>query len=153
MITDIVEVRPMRLACVRHKGPYNEIGVAFGRLGQLAGPLALFAHPGAAMIAAYLDDPETKAPEKLDSVAGVSVPNGVEIGELEEFLVPGGKFFKAIVMGPYSGLGEAWSEVCTNLIPEAGLQFAPGIPFEMYMNDCSVTAPEQVRTDIYVPVR
>jgi len=153
MITEIVEVAPMRLACVHHKGPYHEIGAAFGRLGEIAGPSGLFAYPGAAMIAAYLDDPATKAAEELDSVAGVSVPNGVDIGELEEFLLPGGKYFKAVVHGPYSGLGEAWSEVCGKLIPEAGLRFAPGIPFEMYMNDCSVTPPEEVRTDIYVPIQ
>ncbi|MEZ4456378.1 MAG: GyrI-like domain-containing protein [Gemmatimonadales bacterium] len=46
----------MRAAVVPHTGPYHEIGAAFARLGQLAGPAGLYA-AAQGMIGIYLDDP------------------------------------------------------------------------------------------------
>jgi AraC family transcriptional regulator len=109
-------------------------------------------HPGAYGVAVYLDDPETKAAEDLNSLAGVFVPDSAGIGDLEETRLPGGKFFKAEFIGHYSGLGEAWGAVLGKLLPESGERIRDGVCFEVYMNDMRTTPPEQLRTDIYVPI-
>lgn len=152
MQTDIVELPPRRVACLRHKGAYNQIGNAFQQLGPKAGSLGLYSNPDAKGIAVYLDDPETKPEAELNSVAGIFVTDDANIGDLEEFRIEGGKFFRAEFVGHYSGLGQAWGAVCGKLIPEAGLQFRNGDCFEVYLNDCADTAPDDLRTDIYVPI-
>src|SRR4029079_16366362 len=55
MEVTIVEQPELRIAGIRHIGPYQEIGREFGRLGHiLKGPPP----PGSQMIALYHDDPE-----------------------------------------------------------------------------------------------
>jgi AraC family transcriptional regulator len=152
MKTEVVEMPTNRTACVRHKGPYSEIGSTFSVLGQKGGPMGLFTLPDARGIAIYLDDPETTPAAELNSLAGIIVAAGTEIGDLEEFYVPGGKYFKAEYTGPYTGLSTAWGAVCGKLWPEAGYQIGDGLSFELYLNDYSTTPPEQLRTDIYVPI-
>lgn len=152
MKTEIVELEPRRVACVRHKGAYHEIGSAFQQLGPKAGALGLYGNPDAMGVAVYLDDPETKPAEELNSVAGIFVPEEADIGDLEEYRIDGGKFFVAEHVGHYSGLGESWGAVCGKLIPESGLQFRQGDCFEVYLNDCADTAPDDLLTQIYVPI-
>jgi len=152
MKTEVVDFPGSRLAAVRHIGPYHEIGAAFRKLGMTAGPMGLFAQPNAFGAALYLDDPETVAASELNSLAGVMVPDGVPIGELEEARLDAGRYLKATFVGHYSGLGEAWGAVYGKYIPEGGYQLREGTCFEVYLNDCNVVAPDDLITEIYVPI-
>jgi DNA gyrase inhibitor GyrI len=49
MDVEIIELPELRVAAVSHKGPYNQIGTAFARLGQIAGAAGLFG-PSAGII-------------------------------------------------------------------------------------------------------
>jgi DNA gyrase inhibitor GyrI len=71
MAVEIKEMPELRIATVRHVGPYNHIPQAFGRLQELAGPAGLFAEPGATMVGIYYDDPESTDPDQPRSDAGV----------------------------------------------------------------------------------
>ena len=153
MKTEVVQLPNMRLAAVPHRGPYQGIGAAFGKLGEVAGQLGLFGLPGAFGIGVYLDDPQSVPAEDLRSYAGVLVSEGTDIGELEEMRIPGGKYLCASHIGSYSGLGESWGRVFSEEIPKSGLEFRPGMMFEIYRNDCADTPEEQLRTDIHVPVQ
>jgi AraC family transcriptional regulator len=72
----IEDMPELRVAAVRHVGPYNRISEAFARLGAVAAPAGLL-RPGAMMLAIYYDDPEAKPPELLESDAAITVPDGV----------------------------------------------------------------------------
>ena len=54
----------LRVATVRHVGPYNQISEAFERLGTVAGRAGLFTGPPT-MLAIYHDDPESTPEEQL----------------------------------------------------------------------------------------
>ena len=59
MVVQIVNQPDLRIAGIRHIGPYQEIGREFGRLGGLLkGPPAA----GSQMIALYHDDPAVTPP-------------------------------------------------------------------------------------------
>ena len=77
-----VQIKPMpelRVGAVRHAGPYDQIPVAFGRLGAIAGPAGLFAQPDAEMIAIYHDDPDAVPQDQLKSDAAIAVPEKVPL--------------------------------------------------------------------------
>ena len=142
-----------RLATVRHHGPYNQIGAAFGRLSAIAGPAGLFAQPNALVVAIYHDDPESKAIEELQSDAAVSIGDDVPMPDgLHESTIPAGRYACWSHIGPFEGLGDAWTRFMGQAIPAEGLRVAPGPTFEVYRSDMRTTPKEQLRTDLYVPI-
>ena len=150
MQVDIKQLPELRVASVRHVGPYNRISEAFDRLGKLGGSAGLF-RPGAEMIALYHDDPETTPSDRLRSDAAVSVPEDVRLPpELNEIRIPGGRYASTTYVGPYSGLGDAWSEFMGGWLPKSGHRIGPGSTFEIYRNDPSDTPPEKLRTELYI---
>lgn len=152
MKLDVVDFPKTRVAAVRHIGAFHEIGKAFGQLGQVAGPMGLFAQPNAYGVAVFLDDPEVVPQNELNSLAGVFVAEGTPIGDLEETHIGTGRYLKAEFTGHYSGLSEAWGTVYGKCIPEGGYKPREGTCFEVYLNDCNNTPPDELRTDIYVPI-
>ena len=71
MDVTIVNQPDLRIAGIRHIGPYHEIGREFGRLGGLLkGPPPA----GSQMIALFHDDPAVTPPDKLRSDAALTLP-------------------------------------------------------------------------------
>jgi AraC family transcriptional regulator len=153
MHVEIKQIPELRLAAVRHRGTYHEIGQAFGRLGQIAGRAGLF-KPGAAMIALYHDDPQTTPAEQLTSDAAVTVPPDAPIPDgLAEARVPSGAYATAVHVGPYEHLDAAWEHLKREWLPASGLRRREDAPsHEVYLNDPSTTPKERLETEIRLPV-
>ncbi|MFN8574286.1 MAG: AraC family transcriptional regulator [Gemmatimonadaceae bacterium] len=152
MQADIREQPALRVATLRHRGPYNQIGEAFGRLGGIAGPAGLF-RPGAVMIAIYHDDPDSVAAAELRSDAGVVVPDGAPMpAGLTEVQVPGGRYAVATHTGSYEGLGDAWSRLMGEWLPQSGERVRDSVSYEIYRNTPMDTPKEKLITEIYVPL-
>jgi AraC family transcriptional regulator len=149
----IVEEMPsLRVATVPHLGPYNRISEAFQRLGAIAGPAGLL-RDGAMMLAIYHDDPETTAADQLHSDAGFTVPDGVRLPtEVIEKRLPAGRYARATHMGPYATLGDTWARMMGEWLPGSGNRVGHGATYEVYRNNPSNTRPEELRTDLYVPI-
>ncbi len=91
----------MRIAGIRHIGPYQNIGHAFGGLGRILGgkPPA-----GAQMIALYHDDPAITPPDQLRSDAAITLPAGAPIPDgLIEQHIPAGRYAVTTHKGSYEG--------------------------------------------------
>ena len=152
MQVEIEHMQAMRLATVHHVGPYNAIGEAFAKLGALAGRAGLLSGP-ATMVAIYHDSPENTPAAELQSDAGCVVPASVKIPEgLGEIHVPAGRYARATHIGPYSKLGDTWARLMGEWLPQSGLRVGSGVSFEIYRSDMQNTPPEQLRTDLYVPL-
>ena len=143
----------MRLAAVLHNGAYNTIGPAFRKLGAIAGPARLFAHPDAMMIGVYKDDPRTTPVAELRSAAGVAIPEGVRIpdGLVEERAV-GGRFACGTHHGSYEKLPDAWKRLMTELIPAAGYHRRDAASYERYINDPTQVPEAELLTEICIPI-
>ena len=153
MTLEVKTLPAMRLAAVRHTGPYQLIGPAFHTLGGIAGPAGLFARPGALMVGIYKDDPTTTAPEKLRSAAGVAIQEDAAMpAGLVEERVEGGRFACFMHVGAYEQLGGSWMQIRTTLMPASGRRRRPGTSYEIYWNDPSHVPPAELKTEICIPI-
>lgn len=153
MEVELVEQPALRIAAVRHVGPYNQIGQAFETLGRLLGPTGLFAAPGAFGLALYRDDPSATPESELQSDAGLIVADDAPIPDgVEAVLIPGGRYAKYTYLGSYAGLGEAWGRLVGEWLPQSGYRFGPGTTYEIYRNSCQDVPVEELRTDLYLPL-
>lgn len=148
MDVNIVEQPELRIAGIRHIGPYAEIGREFGRLGGLlTGP----PQAGSQMIAIFHDDPTATPPENLRSDAAITLPaNTPAPAGLVEQSVPAGRFAKAVHKGGYEDLPAAWNAVREWAIENGHPRRALG--YEIYLNNPMTTDKPELLTEIYLRV-
>lgn len=150
---DIETKREIRVATVRHVGPYQNISEAFARLGKLATAAGLMWTDESQMLAIYYDDPETKPADQLESDAGVTVPEGLALPSgMVERRLPAGRYAKTTHVGPYTRLGDVWGRLMGEWLPKSGHRVGDGSAYEVYRNNPGNAAPEDLRTDLYLPL-
>jgi AraC family transcriptional regulator len=143
----------LRLAAVRHVGPYNQIPHAFERLGAIASTAGLPHRADTKMIAIYHDDPESVPQDELRSDAAITVPENAPLppGLAEEHL-PAGRYASTVHVGPYEQLGDAWARFMGEWLPASGHRLGPGASYEVYENDPRQVPKEQLRTEMLIPI-
>ena len=120
MKVEIKELPNLRVAAVRHTGPYNQIAIAFAQLNRIVESAGL-ATPDTALLAIFHDDPETTAQEQLRSEAGITVPQDARLpAELIEEHIPAGKYACTVHVGPYEQLGDTWARFKSEWLPASG---------------------------------
>ena len=151
MDVEITEMLEQRVATVRHIGPYNQIPHAFGRLNSIATQTGLFHHPGAAMIAIYYDDPDTTPQDQLRSDAAIAIPKHVALPDgLDERRITAGRYARATHVGAYETLGDAWARFLGEWLPASSHRIGRGEMYEIYRNDPTKVASNDLRTDLYI---
>jgi len=65
-------------------------------------------------------------------------------------LLRGGKYSRFVLTGPYANLGPASGRVWS-IVAETGIAVRDDFAIEHYLNDPSVTPPEELMTEILVP--
>lgn len=150
MSVEIKDLPELRVATVSHVGPYNQIGPAFMKLGELAGKAGLFG-PDANMLGIYHDDPRTTPAQDLRSAAGVTLAPDAKVptGLLEQ-RVPAGRYASMTHVGPYEQLPEAWNRFMSEL-PQSGKP-GHGPSLEIYRNTPETAPQDKLITELYVPV-
>jgi AraC family transcriptional regulator len=106
------------------------------------------------VIAIYPDEPEVGKEVSFD--AGVIFVEGVESAAkvgLAYQTLPGGRWAIFRHVGPYDTLWQTWQAIYRDWLPTSGQELRNAIPFEDYVDDPSQVAPEQLRTEIYVPIK
>jgi AraC family transcriptional regulator len=153
MNVEIVQMPGMRLAAVPHVGPYNQIPLAFERLGEIAGSAGLLRQPDAAMLAMYHDDPESTPEQELRSHAAIVVPEEVPLpAGLVEQRLPAGRYAHTLHVGPYEQLGDAWARFMGEWLPASGHRIGDGVSYEIYLNTPAEVPKEELRTEMYIPI-
>jgi AraC family transcriptional regulator len=137
---EVKKLPERNVACVRHVGPYNEIGKAIERIFAWAGPKGLIRYPETECLSVYHDDPEKVDTSELRSDACITVPDGTTPdGEVRAMKIPGGLFAVAHIEIDPSEYGDAWDKLVGEWIPENGYTpDASRLCYELYLND-----PEQ----------
>ncbi|MEZ4859662.1 MAG: AraC family transcriptional regulator [Caldilineaceae bacterium] len=126
---------------------------AFGQLMGHVGPLNIW-DKVRHMVAIYPDPVEVDEEARFD--AGVifvddyapPAPNGLAYQTL-----PGGRWAVFRHVGPYDTLWQTWQAALRDWLPTSGEEMRDAIPFEDYVDDPSQTEPEQLRTDIFIPIK
>lgn len=150
MEIEVRQLPKMRLACVRHVGPYWQISSAFKQLSTWAAEQHL---PETKLLALYHDDPRITPEAELQSDAALVLPDGKSVTANRGMAVielPAGSYAMSTHGGPYSGLPRAWVAFHAR-VQEAGKRFRPAPALEIYgaMNG---VPPEKLVTELYLPI-
>ncbi len=153
MDASIVTTEPMTVAFVRHVGPYANCATAWGRVCAWAGQNGAFG-PDTRMLGMAWDDPREVPAEKLRYDACLTVsPELKASGEVKIREQRPGRYAKTLHVGPYENFEQTYDALLA-WIPTQGLAPEPDRPaLEFYLNDPQSTPPEQLRTEIYFPVK
>jgi AraC family transcriptional regulator len=152
MDVEIKDMPELRVATVRHVGPYNQIPKAFERLDAIARPAGLIRH-SSAMMAIYHDDPESTPQDQLRSDAALAVPEDVGLPEgLIEQHIAAGRYAKTVHVGPYEQLGDTWARFLGEWVPASGNRIGDGVSYEIYKNTPVEVPKQELRTELYVPL-
>jgi len=143
---------PLRVAFMRHVGPYDEVGETWDKLlpplgkeGWLGG--------NALLIGICHDDPEVTPPDRIRYDACVSVDETfAPTGEIGVQVIPGGDHAVTTHFGPYHKLGETYTKLLGQWLPRSGREPRWAPCFEVYLNDPYSTDPEDLLVDIYAPL-
>lgn len=136
----------LRVAGIRHIGPYHEIGRAFGSLGGIAGKPP----DGARMIAIFHDDPDTTPTDKLRSDAALALPQAAKAPNgLIEQRIPAGRYATVVHKGPYEDLPNLWAQLRKEWLPANGHK-AANPSYEIYLNNPMTTPKPDLLTELYL---
>jgi AraC family transcriptional regulator len=151
-----IEIRteaPRRLAAVPHKGPYHEINRAFQNLSTTMAQRGLFGHAGH-MVGVFYDDPQSVAAADLRSHAGFEMTGKIQLDPpLDTVTLDGGRHAVLIYTGPYAGLPAAYDQLFGVWLPASGEDVADVPSFEIYLNSPMDTAPEDLITELHLPLK
>jgi AraC family transcriptional regulator len=145
----------LRLAGLRHVGPYPSMGRTFEKLGPLAGQQGLWG-PDSLVVAVTYDDPKLVPEAELRTDCCLIIADDVAVAQpLTEITIRAGLRARWRHVGPYSGLQLAWPAFIKELtaMAPAELPEPSDLPcFEIYLNDPADTAPAELITDLYIPL-
>jgi AraC family transcriptional regulator len=148
----IKQLSPVRVAFLRHGGPYHEVGQTWGRLTMLLGQEGLLG-PGTRFLGISHDDPEITPPDRLRYDACVTVDDAFQpAGEIGVQIIAGGAYAVATHAGPYERLSRTYRAVMGQWLPRSGFGLRMVPCFEAYLNTPENTEAADLLTDVHVPV-
>jgi AraC family transcriptional regulator len=147
------EIKPIPVVYVHAIGDYNNVGPAWEKLAKFMKEKHLFTF-GVNFIGVSYDDPSVTETEKLRYDACASVKKEVKPeGEVGYKVLDGGLYAIFLHKGPYEAFSQTYDQIYLNWLPESGYELRDAPPLEFYLNDPDRTKPENLKTDIYVPVK
>lgn len=148
----ITRVDPARrLVGLGHKGSYQQIGKAFETYVAIAQTRNLWPQLGAS-IGVYFDNPDVVPEGDLRSFAGGEYRGDQVPDSMEEVMLSGGKTAVLTYKGPYSGITAAYHTLFGNWLPTSGEEPADTPCYEIYLNNPREVAPEDLLTEICLPL-
>jgi AraC family transcriptional regulator len=151
--TIVRETPAIRVAALLHRGDYSQIATTFAQLAGIAASLNLFG-PLTRSFAVYYDDPSATPRGALRSDACLTVPEGWSpTSRLELREICGGRYAVALHVGPYADLAHAYKWLYGTWLVQSGEELADRPIVEEYLNDARTVPPNDLRTDIWLPLR
>nr|WP_252731240.1 AraC family transcriptional regulator [Lentibacter algarum] len=146
----LAEMPERKIIGLPHKGAYNRISEAYEKVFALVGSRGMFPQTGK-MVALYESDPTSTPEAELSSFAGIEYSGDAQEG-FEVRTLTAGPAAKLRLIGPYTGLQAAYDHLYGVWLPQSGRVPAEVPSFEVYENSPHDTAPQDLITDIYLPL-
>lgn len=152
MEASIKKLEALRVAFVRHVGPYHEVGATWGQLCGWAGPRRLLGRD-TVFLGLCHDDPQVTPPDKIRYDACMVVGEKVQAeGAVGIQTIPSGDYAVTVHRGPYERLHETYARLCGEWLPKQGREMRGAPSLEFYKNDPNRTPPEELITEVCVPL-
>lgn len=101
----------------------------------------------------YHDDPKVTSPDKLRTDVCMVVPIAMTPkGEVGAKQIPAGRYASFLYKGSYEHLQAVYDTIYAKRIPEMGYSLRDEPGYERYLNDPTQTKPEDLLTEICIPV-
>ncbi len=150
----------IKVYSVRHVGEYNKIGDAYGILFSWAYKNKIknkknIMEKNTFSYGIYYDDPNVTCADKLRSDACINnTDDSVELEDsITKNVIKGGKYAVFLHVGEYSKLQDIYNIIFSSYIKRNDIQLADLPIFEKYLNrNPKRTKPENLRTEIYIPI-
>ncbi len=153
MDVEIKIIEPMKVAFVRHVGPYDEVGAAWEELCMKLG-IEGYLGAGSKFIGISYDDPSVTPAEKLRYDACITVDdNFVQPEGIMVQTIGGGEYAVTTHFGPYENLSDTYSKLYGQWLVNSDREFRSEPCIEFYLNDPAGTEPEDLLTDICLPLK
>lgn len=150
---DITDQPAQLIVALPHLGAYEAISRSFDQLSGLFTARGLWPH-SRGMISVSCDNPDIVPEAQLRSFAGVRIDAPLTVEPpLITMDLAGGKYAVLHHTGPYAGLKAAYDQLYGQWLPQSGHEPADAWPYELYLNTPFDTAPEDLRTDICLPLK
>jgi AraC family transcriptional regulator len=89
----------------------------------------------------------------MRSDAGLTFPADARLPKgLKEHRLPGGRYAHTTHIGPYEELGDTWARLMGEWLPASNERVRNSPSYEIYRNTPETAKPEDLRTDLYVPL-
>lgn len=151
MKVEIKTVPKIRVACVRHNGPYMACEPAWRKLFSSKN---IHCDKNTIILGICYDDPAVTTPEKIRYDACISVDDSFQAADgLDVKTIGGSKYAVTRHIGPHQDIEKVYQDFIGSWIPQNGLELRQEPTFEIYHNDPKTTPPEKLITDIYVPIK
>ncbi len=148
----IKRIGPLRVAFARHVGPYGEVSEAWQRIMQFAVRRGIIG-PNLRTIGIVHDDYEVTPEAALRYDAAVAVPDSIRAeGDIGVQEIPAGDYAVAMHRGPYHLVSGTYGRLCGEWLASAGREPAAAPALEIYRNSPFCTGPEDLLTEIHVPL-
>ncbi len=148
----VESLSPLRVAFVRHVGPYAECGAAWGKLCSHPAVQAASNEETLAIGICY-DDPDVTKGGKIRYDACMTMADDfVGSGGIETQQIEGGDYAVMIHKGSYDGLHDCYRWFFGQWLPDSGREAKSAPSLEVYRNSPEETPPEELVTEIRVPL-
>lgn len=138
---------------IQHKGPYEGLGSVYEKLRNWIATNNLFSLIEG-FYSVYYNDPNEVAAEDIRTDACIKLSEPVETNaEMTTIELGGGEHAVFIHKGPYEELRNAYDMLYGRWLPSSNRELADKPPFEKYLNDPATTKPEDLLTEIYLPLK
>jgi len=149
----IKDVDDIVVAFVRHTGPYQLCGQAWDLLCSTLAPEGLLGG-NAKMIGVSYDDPDVVDANKLRYDACISVDDSfIAQDNIGIQTIMGGRYAMITHIGSYEDLSTTYRQIFGQWLSQSEHEAADKPCFEIYLNDPESTEPEDLVTDIYIPLK
>ena len=153
MKVEIKNIDKMRVAFVRHAGPYDQVGKAWDRLCMHLGKTG-YLGAGCQFVGICYDDPDVTPQEKIRYDACVTVDENFEPEEdIAVQTIGGGEYAVTTHVGPYSKLGQTYTKLFGQWLLQSNRELRSEPCIEFYLNDPEGTEPEDLLTDVCLPLQ
>ena len=153
MTVTIKHIQPIRVAFMRHVGPYSQVGKLWERFMMILGKEGLLGGD-AQFIGICHDDPAVTPSNKIRYDACMSADERFQPqDDIGVQVIPGGDYATATHFGPYEKLDESYAALLGQWLPRSGRELRSSPCFEVYLNSPESNEPEDLLTDVYVPLQ
>lgn len=149
----IKELKPCKVIYVTARGAYNESAKeAWDKICSFAGKNKLFGF-STEMIGISHDDPNITESDKLRYDACIRIKKEIDpAGEVGVKEIAGGRYAIFKHKGPYEKLSDTYNAIYRVWLPGSGESLRDAPCFEKYLNNPDKTKPEQLLTEIHLPI-